>query len=94
MEKNFYLVLNDFIVRSSYICITIKGGFIMAELANLNWGLLAPIIIIQIILLVVSLVDLFRIERTNGPKWMWILIILLINIIGPILYFVIGRRNQ
>jgi hypothetical protein len=66
----------------------------MTELAHLNWGLLAPIIIIQIILLVVSLVDLFRIERTNGPKWMWILIILLVNIIGPILYFVIGRRNH
>lgn len=66
----------------------------MAELANLNWGLLVPIFIIQIILIVVALVDLFRIERTNGPKWLWILIILFINIIGPILYFVIGRRNK
>jgi hypothetical protein len=66
----------------------------MSELANLNWALLAPIFIIQIILLIVSLVDLFRIERTNGPKWMWVLIILIVNILGPILYFVIGRRNH
>jgi hypothetical protein len=71
-----------------------KGGFLMSELANLNWALLAPIFIIQIILLIVSLVDLFRIERTNGPKWMWALIILIVNILGPILYFVIGRRNH
>jgi hypothetical protein len=66
----------------------------MTELINVNWALLAPIIIIQVILLVVSLVDLFRVERTNGPKWMWALIILLVNIIGPILYFIIGRRNH
>lgn len=66
----------------------------MEALANLNWALLVPIIIIQLILLVVSLVDLIRIERTNGPKWLWVLIILFVNIIGPILYFVIGRRNN
>ncbi|HJV17240.1 MAG TPA: PLD nuclease N-terminal domain-containing protein [Bacillales bacterium] len=66
----------------------------MAELINLNWALLAPIIIIQVILLVISLVDLFRVERTNGPKWMWAFIILFVNIIGPILYFIIGRRNH
>jgi hypothetical protein len=71
-----------------------KGGFLMLELANLNWALLAPIFIIQIILLIVSLVDLFRIDRTNGPKWMWALIIVVVNILGPILYFIIGRRNH
>jgi hypothetical protein len=66
----------------------------MAELANLNWGLLAPILIINIILQIVSLVDLFRNESINGPKWMWILIILFVNPIGSILYFVLGRRNR
>ncbi|WML44976.1 PLD nuclease N-terminal domain-containing protein [Neobacillus sp. PS3-40] len=66
----------------------------MDVLVNLNWALLAPVIIIQLILLVVSLVDLIRIERTNGPKWLWVVIILFVNIIGPILYFVIGRRNN
>jgi hypothetical protein len=66
----------------------------MEFLEGLNWGLLAPIFIIQLILLIVSLIDLFRIEKTNGPKWLWVLIILIINIIGPILYFVIGRRSN
>lgn len=66
----------------------------MDVLVNLNWALLAPVIIIQLILLAVSLVDLIRIERTNGPKWLWVVIILFVNIIGPILYFVIGRRNN
>jgi uncharacterized membrane protein len=66
----------------------------MDLLASLNWGIIAPIIIIQLILLIVALVDLSRIEKTNGPKLLWVFIIVFVNIIGPILYFVIGRRNN
>ncbi|MBO0958332.1 PLDc_N domain-containing protein [Neobacillus sp. MM2021_6] len=56
--------------------------------------IIAPILIIQLILLIVAIIDLVKIEKTNGPKWLWALIILFINIIGPILYFVIGRRSH
>jgi len=56
--------------------------------------IIAPILIIQLILLIVSIIDLVKIEKTNGPKWLWALIIIFINIIGPILYFVIGRRSN
>jgi hypothetical protein len=66
----------------------------MELLEGINWGLLAPLFIIHLILLIVSLVDLSRIEKTNGPKLLWVLIIIFVNIIGPILYFVIGRRNN
>lgn len=66
----------------------------MELFANLNWALLAPILIIQLILMVVALVDLIKIDKTNGPKWVWAIVILVINIVGPILYFVLGRRNQ
>ncbi|MDQ1145435.1 hypothetical protein QE429_002262 [Bacillus sp. SORGH_AS 510] len=59
-----------------------------------NLPIIAPILIIQLILIVVAIIDLVRIEKTNGPKWLWVIIILFINIIGPILYFVIGRRNN
>lgn len=72
----------------------IQGGNIMEILEGISWGIVAPLLIIHLILLIVSLVDLSRIEKTNGPKWLWVLIILFINIIGPILYFVIGRRND
>ncbi|ETI67896.1 PLD nuclease N-terminal domain-containing protein [Neobacillus vireti] len=65
----------------------------MDQLAN-YMPILAPIAIIQLILLITAIIDLVRIERTNGPKWLWALIILFINIIGPILYFVIGRRSN
>ncbi|OLS34351.1 PLD nuclease N-terminal domain-containing protein [Bacillus sp. MRMR6] len=66
----------------------------MELLNSINWGLIAPLLVIQLILFIVSLIDLVRIERTNGPKWLWALVILFVNIIGPILYFVIGRRNN
>jgi hypothetical protein len=66
----------------------------MELLAGVSWGLILPIIIIELILLIVALVDLFRIEKTNGPKLLWVFVILFLSIIGPILYFVIGRRND
>ncbi|MBE4907295.1 PLDc_N domain-containing protein [Bacillus luteolus] len=65
----------------------------MAELAQLNWALLAPIAIIQLILMVTALVDLIRSEETNGPKLLWVLLILFVSMIGPILYFVVGRKK-
>lgn len=66
----------------------------MELLQSINWGIIVPFIVIQFILLIIAVIDLVRIEKTNGPKWMWALIILFVNTIGPILYFVIGRRNQ
>lgn len=56
--------------------------------------ILVPIFILQLILLVVALLDLFKRETTNGPKWVWLLVIILINILGPIVYFLWGRTKQ
>jgi hypothetical protein len=53
--------------------------------------LLIPILLIQLALVIAALVDLIRREKTKGPKWLWVLIILFFNMIGPILYFVVGR---
>jgi hypothetical protein len=59
-----------------------------------NWlPYVIPIIVIQLILMVVALLDLSKRERTKGPKWMWALIIILGELLGPILYFVLGREE-
>jgi hypothetical protein len=55
--------------------------------------LLIPVLIIQFGLMVSAIIDLSKQEKTRGPKGVWILVILLINFIGPILYFVIGREE-
>lgn len=55
---------------------------------------LIPILVIQLALVVVAIIDLAKRETTRGPKWVWVLVILLVNFIGPILYFVIGREEE
>jgi hypothetical protein len=64
----------------------------MEELRELI-PLLIPIVILQLILIVVALLDLSRLVQTRGPKWAWVLVILFINLIGPIVYFAIGREE-
>jgi len=61
---------------------------------SIPWMLILPVLIIQLLLVVVAVTDLLRVKDTNGPKWMWALVIIFINIIGPIIYFIVGRRNE
>lgn len=62
-----------------------------------NWNqwllLLIPIVLIQLALMIIALLDLIRRDRTNGPKWVWVLVIVLFNLIGPVVYLVIGREE-
>jgi len=55
---------------------------------------LIPVLVIQLALMISALVDLVRREHTRGPKWVWALVILFVNYIGPIIYFVAGRREE
>jgi len=55
---------------------------------------LVPVLVIQLALLVAALVDLIRCPHTRGPKWVWALVILFVNIIGPIVYFTFGRVDD
>lgn len=55
--------------------------------------LLLPPLVIQLGLMIYALVDLSKCERTKGSKWVWILVIVLVSIIGPIIYLVAGREE-
>lgn len=66
----------------------------METLTNIPWALVAPLLILQLVLAAVAIVDIVRAHETRGPKWLWVLISLFVNTIGPILYFIIGRKNQ
>lgn len=66
------------------------------EFIQENLMLLAPLLLLQVILLIAGLVDLLRRESEQvrwGTKWPWVFIILLINIIGPLVYFAFGRKD-
>jgi hypothetical protein len=56
--------------------------------------LLIPIILLELGLMVFALIDLNKRTATRGPKWVWILVIVLVNLIGPIAYLLFGRREE
>ena len=58
--------------------------------------LLLPIIVIELGLIVFALRDLLRPERRvrGDSKLMWGLIIVFISLLGPILYFIVGREPE
>ncbi|MDR1014859.1 MAG: PLDc N-terminal domain-containing protein [Coriobacteriales bacterium] len=56
---------------------------------------LVPLALIQIVLLVSALVSIFRHTSYKvGTRILWVVVVLLVNIIGPILYFVLGRAEE
>lgn len=66
----------------------------IAETIQQLLPLLIPIIILELALMIFALVDLIRREKTRGPKWLWVIIIVLFNLIGPIIYFIVGREEE
>jgi len=54
-----------------------------------------PLVIIQLVLMITALVSIFRRDTyKTGNRVIWILVVVLINTIGPILYFVLGRKDE
>ena len=49
----------------------------MEELAKVPWAVIAPLIVVQFILMIVALVDLRKVHATNGPKVLWAFLIIL-----------------
>jgi hypothetical protein len=65
------------------------------EWIQANLALVLPLILLQLVLIIAALVDLSRREKVRwGNKWIWVLVILFINTIGPIIYFLIGREDE
>lgn len=59
-----------------------------------NWTLLVPIVIIQVVIQIVALVDLYKREAVvGGRKWVWALVIILGEIIGAAVYLLFGRKD-
>lgn len=55
--------------------------------------IIMPVIVVSTLLVVIALIDLYRNRKTRKNVLPWILVILFANMIGPILYFVIGRKD-
>jgi hypothetical protein len=59
-------------------------------------ALILPILVIQIVFIVVALRDLLRPERRvrGDSKGVWIIVIVFLQLLGPILYFTLGREAE
>lgn len=56
---------------------------------------LIPLFLLELGLMVFALVDCVRRQRVRGDnKAVWILIIVLVNFIGPIVYLAVGRKEE
>jgi DMSO reductase anchor subunit len=54
---------------------------------------LIPVLLLQLGLAIFCLVDLARRNKTRGPKWLWAIIITFGELVGPLVYLLIGREE-
>jgi hypothetical protein len=59
-------------------------------------ALVLPIVAIQVVLIVLALRDLVRPERrvVGGNKVVWGIVIVALELLGPVLYFLAGRETE
>ena len=56
---------------------------------------LIPLAVIQLGLLIASLIHIFTHQTYRvGNRVIWVLVCILVNIIGPVLYFAIGKEEE
>lgn len=55
--------------------------------------MLLPVIAIQLGLAVYCIVKIFKEGVANLNKWFWLAICLFVNLLGPMLFLLIGRRK-
>ncbi|MFC6648579.1 PLD nuclease N-terminal domain-containing protein [Paenibacillus rhizoplanae] len=60
---------------------------------DLNWGLIAPLLALQVVLAIIGLISLSKTEQVRGPKWMWVLFLIFGNLLGSVAYFTLGRKE-
>ncbi|GLO65353.1 PLD nuclease N-terminal domain-containing protein [Oceanobacillus kimchii] len=57
--------------------------------------IILPFVIIQIILMIIALIDWSKNKESfDSMKLVWLIVIIFLNIFGPIIYFLFARRNN
>ena len=59
------------------------------------WPFLLPLIIAQLGLMLAALVHIFRHDKYRfGTRALWVVIVVLFQMIGPVAYFIVGRGED
>lgn len=59
--------------------------------------LIMPLIVIQVILMLIGLIDLFKTDKQEikgENKFLWGAVIAFIGFIGPIIYLTVGKKKR
>lgn len=57
--------------------------------------IIIPIAVIQLVLMIVALVHILRHDTYKvGNRALWIVIVLFVNLVGPVVYFIFGRSDE
>lgn len=54
--------------------------------------ILIPIFIVLLVLMLTALISLLRKDVPFSQKVVWLVVILLVNLIGPVIYFAVGSK--
>lgn len=65
-----------------------------SQISQIDLRPFIPIIVLATLLSVVALIDLIRYRKERKNFWIWFIIILFVNTIGSILYFIFGRKDK
>ncbi|MBF2567269.1 PLDc_N domain-containing protein [Listeria welshimeri] len=57
-------------------------------------ALIIPVIILYLALLLTAIIDLARNWQTRKNPIIWLLVIIFINIFGPVIYLIFGRKED
>ncbi|MBC2096107.1 PLDc_N domain-containing protein [Listeria welshimeri] len=57
-------------------------------------ALIIPVIILHLALLLTAIIDLARNWQTRKNPIIWLLVIIFINIFGPVIYLIFGRKED
>lgn len=52
------------------------------------------LIALAVVLPILALVDILTSEFEQNEKLIWVLVVIFLNLLGAILYFLIGRRSK
>jgi len=60
------------------------------------WVVLGVAVVLQLSLMIWALVDVIKrpAARIRGPKWLWVIIIIFGQLVGPIVYLVVARLPE
>ena len=55
---------------------------------------LLPLILLQIALQAYALYDIWKNRSANQSSWLWVIVILVMGLLGPLAYFILGRKGS